>query len=126
MWQVPRCHSVQDYHTVIPFQHKRSTKQVEHETKNKQKATKMLLCLQIKSLIYFSCLNLSVSTDSLCFERICFRFTANVFKCFLFFLFFFSIINILDLLIFSNAMSFFSNFYEHFQFFKMFNILFFK
>jgi hypothetical protein len=37
MWQVPRCHPVQDYHTVIPFQHKRSTKQGKHETKNKQK-----------------------------------------------------------------------------------------
>ena len=35
--QVPRCHPVQDYHTVIPFQHKRSTKQAKHETKNKQK-----------------------------------------------------------------------------------------
>jgi hypothetical protein len=41
MWQVPRCHPVQDYHTVIPFQHKRSTKQAKHETKNKQKATKI-------------------------------------------------------------------------------------
>jgi GH25 family lysozyme M1 (1,4-beta-N-acetylmuramidase) len=26
------------YHTIIPFQHKRSTKQAKHETKNKQKA----------------------------------------------------------------------------------------
>jgi uncharacterized membrane protein len=26
---------------VIPFQHKRSTKQAKHETKNKQKATKI-------------------------------------------------------------------------------------
>ena len=41
MWQVPRCHPVQDYHTVIPFQHTRSTKQAKHETKNKQKATKI-------------------------------------------------------------------------------------
>ena len=41
MWQVPRCHPVQDYHTVIPFQHKRSTQQAKHETKNKQKATKI-------------------------------------------------------------------------------------
>ena len=41
MWQVPRCHPAQDYHTVIPFQHKRSTKQANHETKNKQKATKI-------------------------------------------------------------------------------------
>jgi hypothetical protein len=41
MWQVPRCHPVQDYHTVIPFQHKRSTKQAKHENKNKQKATKI-------------------------------------------------------------------------------------
>jgi hypothetical protein len=41
MWQAPRCHPVQDYHTVIPFQHKRSTKQAKHETKNKQKATKI-------------------------------------------------------------------------------------
>ena len=41
MWQVPRCHPVQDYHTVIPFQHKHSTKQAKHETKNKQHATKM-------------------------------------------------------------------------------------
>jgi hypothetical protein len=46
MWQVPRCHPVQDYHTVIPFQHKHSTKQAKHstkqakhETKNKQKPT---------------------------------------------------------------------------------------
>ena len=37
---IPCCHPVQDYHTVIPFQHKRSTKQAKHETKNKQKATK--------------------------------------------------------------------------------------
>ena len=35
---MPRCHPVKDYHTVIPFQHKRSTKQAKHETKNKQKA----------------------------------------------------------------------------------------
>ena len=35
------CHPVQDYHTVILFQHKRSTKQAKHETKNKQKATKI-------------------------------------------------------------------------------------
>ena len=41
MWQAPRCHPIQDYHTVIPFQHKRSTKQAKHETKNKQKATKI-------------------------------------------------------------------------------------
>jgi hypothetical protein len=41
MWQAPRCHPVQDYHTVIPFQHKCSTKQAKHETKNKQKATKI-------------------------------------------------------------------------------------
>jgi hypothetical protein len=27
--------------SVIPFQHKRSTKQAKHETKNKQKATKI-------------------------------------------------------------------------------------
>jgi hypothetical protein len=32
---------VQDYHIVIPFQHERSTKQAKHETKNKQKATKI-------------------------------------------------------------------------------------
>jgi hypothetical protein len=99
MWQAPRCHPVQDYHTVIPFQHKRSTKQAKHQTKNKQKAT-----------------------DSLCLERICFRFTANVFKLFFFFFF----INILDLLIFSNAMSFFLNFYENLKFSKMFKFLFFK
>ena len=41
MWQVPRCHPVHDYHTVIPFQHKRSTKQAKYETKNNQKATKI-------------------------------------------------------------------------------------
>jgi hypothetical protein len=41
MWQVPRCHPVQDYHTVIPFQHIRSTKQAKHETKNKQKQLKI-------------------------------------------------------------------------------------
>ena len=41
MWQAPRCHPVQDNHTVIPFQHKRSTKQAKHEIKNKQKATKI-------------------------------------------------------------------------------------
>jgi hypothetical protein len=29
------------YHTVMPFQHKCSTKQAKHETKNKQKATKI-------------------------------------------------------------------------------------
>ena len=41
MWQVPRCHPVQDYHTVIPFQHIRSTKQAKHETKNKEKQLKI-------------------------------------------------------------------------------------
>jgi hypothetical protein len=41
MWQVARSHPVHDYHTVIPFQHKRSTKQAKHETRNKQKATKI-------------------------------------------------------------------------------------
>jgi hypothetical protein len=41
MCQVPRCHPVQDYHTIIPLQHKRRTKQAKHETKNKQKATKI-------------------------------------------------------------------------------------
>jgi hypothetical protein len=38
-FQFFRCHPVQDYHTLTPFQHKRSTKQAKHETKNKQKAT---------------------------------------------------------------------------------------
>jgi hypothetical protein len=41
MWQVARCHPVQDYHSVIPFQHKGSTKQAKHETKNKQNGTKI-------------------------------------------------------------------------------------
>ena len=41
MWQVPRCHPVQDYHTVIPFQHKRSTKQAKHETKKATKIQKL-------------------------------------------------------------------------------------
>jgi hypothetical protein len=41
MWQAPRCRPVQDYHTVIPFQHKHTTKQAKHETKNKQKVTKI-------------------------------------------------------------------------------------
>ena len=41
MWQAPRCHPVRDYHTVIPFQPKRTTKQAKHETKNKQKSTKI-------------------------------------------------------------------------------------
>jgi hypothetical protein len=45
----------EDYHTVIPFQHTRSTKQAKHETKNKQKATKiqklkhLAISIEIKS-----------------------------------------------------------------------------
>jgi hypothetical protein len=47
MWQVPRCHPVQDYHTIIPFQHKRSTKQAKQKATKIQKFRHLVISIEI-------------------------------------------------------------------------------